>query len=428
MGKTSFNGQEMNQPNNIKCPECSAEINVSEILYHQVAEQIKKDYESKSVQKDQVYQEKLKNLEVGQKQLAKEKEASQQLIETAVKEKLNSEKIKLEKSIRSSLTEETAEQLKILNNELEQKSLQVKELNKSKAEIEKLKRDNDELRDKIILEKEKEYSEKLKEEKFKIQKLADEGSFLKIKELEKQLSDQKALAEEMQRKAKQGSMQLQGEVLELAIEEMLKEFFPFDLIEEVGKGVKGADIIHKVRNKSGFDCGIILYESKRTKAFSNDWISKLKNDAIGIKANVCVIITEALPDGMEGIGFRDGVWVCTFREVKGLVLIIRDSLIKISEAYNSQINKGEKMQMLYDYLTSAECKNQINAIVEGFSELQMGFNSEKYAMEKIWKKREKQLEKILLNTNHFIGSVQGIESNSFSDLKQINPTENKLIE
>lgn len=414
--------------NIIKCPECAVDINVSEVLYQQVAEQIKHEYESKHAQNAQEVHEKLKKLENEKKELLKEKESIQQMVDAEVKSKLNLEKSKLEKSIRNSLTEETSDQIKSLQVELEQKSSQVKELNKTKAEIEKLKREKDELRDAILLEKEKEFSEKLKEEKIKIQQLSDDASLLKIKELENQLEVQKNLAIEMQRKVNQGSMQLQGEVQEIAIEEILKEICPNDLIEEVGKGVKGADIVHTIRDKMGKDCGVILYESKRTKAFSNEWLSKLKNDAVGQKANVCILITEALPDDIRSFGLKDGVWVCTFRDFKWLVLLLRDSLIKISDAYHSQTNKGEKMQMLYDYLTSAEFKNQFDAVLSGFEELQTGYIHERNQMEKIWKKREKQLEKIMLNTNFFIGSVQGIAGTSFQKIKLIDTNNTNLIE
>lgn len=245
-------------------------------------------------------------------------------------------------------------------------------------------------------------------------------------ELEKQLKDQKQLAEEMRRKAEQGSMQLQGEVQELAIEDMLKSLFPFDEISEVAKGVKGADVVHTVRNKSGNDCGKILYESKRTKVFTNDWINKLKIDALAEKADICIIVTEAMPDGIDRIGQKEGVWICTFNDFKGLVLVLRESLIKINEAFSSQTNKGEKMQMLYDYLTSTEFRLQIGAIIEGFTDLQNSYTQEKRAMERIWKQREKQLEKVLLNTNHFIGSIKGIAGSSIPDLKQIGNSDNIL--
>lgn len=206
----------------------------------------------------------------------------------------------------------------------------------------------------------------------------------------------------------------------------MTKLFPFDEISEVGKGIKGADVIQTVRNKFGNDCGTILYESKRTKSFSNDWIAKLKADAVGVKADICIIVTEALPEGIDRIGQKDGVWICTFNDFKGLVLVLRESLIKINEAYSSQTNKGEKMQMLYDYLTSNEFKLQVGAIIEGFNDLHNSYIQEKRAMERIWKQREKQLEKVLLNTNHFIGSIKGIAGSSIPDLKQIGSGDNIL--
>ncbi|MCW3084261.1 MAG: hypothetical protein JWP12_1627 [Bacteroidetes bacterium] len=410
----------------INCPECGKEINVSDILYHQVQDKLSKDFAEKNAKKDKELQKKLNELNAEKEQLAKDKESMQEQVDATVKTKLNAEKLKLEKSIRNTITEETSEQMALLQKELEQKSGQVKDLNKTKAEVEKLKREKEELRDVVALEKEKEFSEKLKEEKVKIKKQVDEASTMKIKELEKQLEDQKELAEEMKRKAEQGSMQLQGEVQELAIEEILKSLFPFDLISEVGKGVKGADVIHTVRNKTGVDCGTILYESKRTKSFSNEWINKLKVDAVANKADICIIVTEALPEGIERIGQKDGIWICSFPDFKGLVLVLRESLIKINEAYSSQTNKGEKMQMLYDYLTGNEFRLQVGAIIEGFTELHNSYAQEKRAMERIWKQREKQLEKVLLNTNHFIGSIKGIAGNSIPDLKLIGKTDNLL--
>ncbi len=410
----------------INCPKCGTEINVSEILYHQVEKQLKKDFDDKNAKKDKDFQKKLDELQAEKDKLEKDKETIQQQIDNAVKTKLQSEKLKIEKSIGEKYKEETAEQIKSLQKELSEKSNQVKELNKTKAEIERLKREKDEIQDKVALEKEQEFSEKLKEERLKIKKQSDEASALKIKELEKQLEDQKDLAEEMKRKAEQGSMQLQGEIQELAIEEILTKMFPFDIISEVPKGVKGADVIQRVRNKVGIECGTILYESKRTKSFSQDWIKKLKADAVSTKADICIIITEALPEGIDKIGQIDGVWICSFNDFKGLVLVLRESLIKLNEAYLSQTNKGEKMQMLYDYLTSNEFMLQVSAIIEGFTDLHNSYTKEKRAMERIWKEREKQLEKVLLNTNHFIGSIKGIAGSSIPELKQIGTSDNIL--
>lgn len=273
---------------------------------------------------------------------------------------------------------------------------------------------------------EQQLSEKLQHETVSIQKRESERVELKLKEREELIGSLRKQVEEMSRKAEQGSMQIQGEVQELAIEEILRNLFPVDLIEEVGKGIRGADTVHTVRNRFGADCGKILYESKRTKSFVQDWIPKWKADALTVKADVLVIITEALPEGIDKIGQKDGVWICTYFDFKGLVIVLRESLIKISESYSSQTNKGEKMQMLYDYLTSNEFMMQVSAIVEGFSDLQDSYIREKRAMERIWKEREKQLEKVLLNTNHFIGSIKGIAGTSIPQLKEIGAKDNIL--
>jgi hypothetical protein len=413
-------------PNSISCPKCGTEINVSEITYQQVKGQLLKDFEAQIAEKDQDYQKKLQDLSSEKEQLAKAKENIQQQIDDTVRSKIGIERTKLEKTLSDRFKDETADQITSLQKELTEKTSQVKELNKTKAQIEILKREKDEQRDQIVLEKEIELTEKLKNERIKIKKQVDEESNLKIRELEKQLDDQKLLADEMRRKAEQGSMQLQGEVQEIALEEILNSLFPYDQISEVGKGVKGADVIHTVKNKIGTDCGKILYESKRTKSFSNEWVNKLKADAISTKADICIIVSEALPEGIDRIGQKDGVWICTFYDLKGLVTVLRESLIKLNEAYSSQTNKGEKMQMLYDYLTSNEFRLQVGAIIEGFTDLHNNYVQEKRAMERIWKHREKQLEKVLLNTNHFIGSIKGIAGSSIPDLKQIGSGDNIL--
>jgi hypothetical protein len=239
---------------------------------------------------------------------------------------------------------------------------------------------------------------------------------LKVKELEKQLDDQKRLAEEMRRKSEQGSTQLQGEVQELALEELLRATFPFDQITEVGKGVRGADCIQIVRNNFGQECGKIIYESKRTRDFSPDWIEKLKTDMRSQGALVAVIVTQAMPKDMECFGEKNGVWICSFSEVKALAFILRDMILRLFTAARSQDNKGDKMNLLYDYLTSPEFGEQWKAIREGFLSMKQSIQRERDTMEKLWKAREKQLEKVLLNAAHVRGSIEGIAGKDAIDV------------
>ncbi|MDR0908293.1 MAG: DUF2130 domain-containing protein [Spirochaetaceae bacterium] len=406
----------MPSTNRIKCPECGAEIDVSEVLYHDIEEKLK----AQIAQKDAEHQKEIAALK-------KENAQAEERIRDEKDRELKQYIKKEEEKLRKQLAEENEEAMKTMQKSLDEKSAQVKEFNKTKVELENIKREKDELADKIAAEKAKEYSRALEEATIKIKKDADEANTLKIAEMQKVIEDQKKLVDEMKRKAEQGSMQTQGEVQELAIEDILKSTFLYDKIEPVPKGVNGADVIQRVFNNSGEEAGIIAYESKRTKAFSKDWIKKLKSDGALVKADICVLITETLPPDMEErIGQREGVWICTFNEFKSLALVLRDSIVKVSEAYTSQTNKGEKMQMLYDYLTGKEFSAQFMAILEGFNDLQKGYTEEKQRMTKIWATREKQLEKVMLNANSFIGSIKGIAGSSFQDIKEIEDTRNLL--
>lgn len=269
--------------------------------------------------------------------------------------------------------------------------------------------------------------EKLKEQVWKEESerllLKETEHLLQMKELQKQLEDQKKLVDELKRRQEQGSMQLQGEVQELLLEEILRGTFPFDLVEEVGKGVRGADCIQTIRNQFGNECGKIIYESKRTKDFTLDWIEKLKKDMRGLGADVAVIVTQALPKDMDRFGEKDGVYICTFSEVRSVALLLRNSILKLADIKKSQENKGEKMVMLYDYLTGNEFSEQWKAIREGFMSMKIGIQRERDAMEKLWKVREKQLEKVLLNATHIRGSIEGIAG---SDAVNLNLLEDNL--
>lgn len=240
---------------------------------------------------------------------------------------------------------------------------------------------------------------------------------LRTRELEKQLDDQKKLVEEMRRKAEQGSMQLQGEVQELALEEMLRSAFPFDLVEEVGKGIRGADCTQTIRNSFGQVCGKIIYESKRTKEFSRDWPEKLKADMRHLGADLAILVTQTMPRDMERFGEREGIWICTFAEVRALAHVLRDGIVRVYAAGRSSENQGEKMIMLYRYLTSNEFAEQWKAVREGFMAMKLSIQRERDAMEKLWKAREKQLEKVLLNTAHIKGSIEGIAGSDSVDLR-----------
>jgi hypothetical protein len=260
---------------------------------------------------------------------------------------------------------------------------------------------------------------RLKQEKEKIQKSSDEKNELKLKQKDEQYNQLKEQLEIAKRQADQGSMQLQGEVQELAIEEYLTHKFPFDIIEEIKKGARGADCIQIVHTREIQNCGKIYYESKRTKGFSKTWIEKFKADMREKSVDVGVLVTEVLPSDMDRMGLLDGVWVCTFEEFKGLSAVLRDSIVKINHAKKSEENKTDKMSVLYGYLTSTEFSMQIEAIVEGFTTMQNDLDKEKRAMTKIWKQRNKQIEKVLDNTVGMYGSIKGIGGNAIGTVKAL---------
>ena len=398
--------------NRIACPNCGQEIDVNELLYHKLDEELSRKYAAKLADEQQKYQGQLDDLVKERRSLDAEKKQFQQKLDDELASRLKAEKKKIEGELRKQAEEEQADQVKALQNELNEKSKKLQDFNKAKSEIERLKREKDELRTAVEAESEKRLNAVLAKERRKIHAAEEEKALLKLSERDHVIEQLKQQLREAQRKAEQGSMQLQGEVQELAIEEWLQENFPLDTIEEIKKGARGGDCLQHIHTRSRQQCGSVYYESKRTKAFQAGWIEKFKNDIRERGADAGVLVTEAMPSDMERMGFRDGIWICSFEEFKGLCVVLRESLIQLSNAITVQENKGDKMGMLYDFLTSNEFRLQIEAIVEGFVQMQSDLESEKRSMQGVWKKREKQIEKVLLNTNFMYSSIRGIAGNA----------------
>lgn len=359
----------------IKCPECGHQFEPSDSMREEIQREVNLKAEEWKRKKEKELEESLR------KNISSDFENKFRLLEQNNRD--NEEKLK----------EARRQQVEFLKKEQELKNREAElELSVQKKLQDERQKLSDEIR-------------KLEEQRI----AAKETEFqLRMKEMEKRLEEATRLAEEMKRKAEQGSMQLQGEVQELALEELLKVTFPFDLIEEVGKGVRGADCIQTVRNNFGQECGRIIYESKRTNAFSNEWIEKLKADMRAMGADMAVIVTKAMPKDMDCFGIRDGVWICNFSEVKALAAVLRDGVIRVFATAKNNENRGDKMHLLYDYLTSHEFAEQWKAIREGFAAMKQSIQKERDAMERLWKAREKQLEKVLLSAAHIRGSIEGI--------------------
>ncbi len=414
----------------IKCPNCQFEFPLEAALTDEWKAVIEKEKQKVQQEKESWRQQMIEYKKKQDDELDKFKKSAEQEAlkkEQEWQQKLSVEKqslqIQIEGQIRKNVSEDFENKLNLLqktnaDNEEKLKLSRQKEMEFMQREQEfKTKEAELELtvQKKLATEREKITGDLRKLEAQKSEQKETEYQN-KIKELEIKFEQATKLADEMKRKAEQGSMQIQGESQELVLEEMLAAAFPFDKIEEVGKGVRGADAIQMVRNSLGAECGKIIWESKRAENFGGDWIEKLKADMRSLGADVAILVTRRFPKDMERFGEKDGVWVCSFAEAKALASVLRDGIIRIYNASKSQENKGDKMTMLYGYLTSPEFAEQWKAIREGFMSMKISIQKERDAMERLWKAREKQLEKVLLNATHIRGSIDGISGLESVDL------------
>jgi hypothetical protein len=418
----------MEQKTTITCPECGTDLDVNDILYHQLEDELRKKFDAQLREEKNKIESQKDGLEKEKRLLEEEKQKSDQIIEAQVSMKLKAEKEQMEITLKRKLQEEESEKYADLQKELNEKSEKLKQFNQAKAEIEKLKREKDEMKGEIEAEAERKLRETLIQQTERIRKAEQDKNELLVKELQMKLEKQMELTEEMKRRQEQGSMQLQGEVLELAIEEYLKNAYPLDNIEEIKKGASGGDCIQTVNTQTKQNCGRIYYESKRTKAFGADWITKFKTDMRQKNINVGILVTQVYPKGMERMGLSEGIWICSYDEFKGLSAVIREYVIRISEAMASQENREEKMSLLYNYLTSNIFRSRIETIVEGFTEMQKDLDKEKRAMMSIWKSREKQIEKVIENTAGMYGEVRGIAGNAIAVVQALELGEGDNIE
>ena len=416
----------MSNQTTIKCPNCQTEIDINEVLYHQLENKYRNEHlaqtkklEAEIEAKRKEYKTHLDSLRAKEEALKEQKEKIEEEIKKATQIQLKAERVKLQENLRKEILDEQSESMALLQKQLEEKSNQVKELNVAKAQIGQLQREKEEMESAIMAKAELALNEKLKLEKEKIQKATDEQNELKLRQKDEQLRQLQEQLQIAQRKAEQGSMQLQGEVQELAIEEWLKEKYPFDTIDEVKKGARGADCMQIVHTRESQNCGKIYYESKRTKDFQKSWIEKFKADMREKGADIGVLVTDVMPSDMQRMGLYEGIWICSFEEFKGISAVLREQIIKIHHAMKSQENKTDKMSLLYGFLTSNEFKMQIEAIVEAFTTMQSDLDSEKRSMQRIWKQREKQIEKVLDNTINMYGSIRGIAGNAIGNIKAL---------
>lgn len=375
----------------IVCPNCKQSIPLSQALSHQLKENYQHELNAALAKKETEITAKF-----SERQNAREKE----LFEKAQKKVSDAFQLSLKNSENES--RELKEQNKALQNQL-------LELN---VTLRKIQTDNQSMR--------LEYQKKLLEGEEKLTREAtkkvEEEYHLKLLEKEKKISDAMHLVEEYKRKLEQGSQQLQGEVLELELESKIKSAFAYDDIQPVAKGIRGGDIVQTVRNRNAKECGKIIWELKRTKAFSREWIVKLKDDQRRLGADVAVLISNVLPSGVDRFGLYENVWVGDYEAIVGLATAIRANLIEVSSVKSSQVNKDEKLALLHNYIESVEFKHKVEGIVEAFTTMQSELEKEKNWFAKKWGRQEQAIRKALDQTHGMHGQLQGIMGKALPDI------------
>jgi hypothetical protein len=346
-------------------------------------------------------------------------------MEISIKSRLEKEfdgKLSLErKTLLDKAKKDAADSIKLeladLKEQLEEKARGLEKSREMELELRKQQRKLEEDKKSFELEMARKMDAERQSIAEKISRDVEDNHRLREAEKDKQLTDLRKQIEEMKRKAEQGSRQIQGEVLELEIENILKENFPFDEIVPVSKGVKGGDVIQTVKTQSGRICGKILWETKRTKVWSDGWIQKLKDDQREAKADLSVIVSEVLPKGLHHFRQIDSVWVADVPSTLSLAFALRVVLTQVAKTQEIQTGKEEKKEIVYNYLTGTEFRNRIQAIVESFVGMRDDLDSEKRSMAKVWAQREKQMERIVLNLAGMHGDLEGIVGNALPAVK-----------
>lgn len=390
--------------NTITCPKCKAEIPLTDAVTHGIREQLEKEFAMRQRQL-------LESIEAREKAITDERvaiEKAQKDLDQQVAEKLVSERKKLQAEAHEEAKQVLAVEIQDLRNQLADRQKKLNEAQSAELELRKRQR---ELEDRAK-EMELEVARKLDAERENIRKQASaqavEAERLKLADKENMIKGLQEQITVLKQKAEQGSVQAQGETLELDLEQQLRTNFSFDLVAEIKKGQRGADVSQHVRLNNGTDCGDILWEAKRAKNWSADWPEKLKEDQREAKVALAAIVTTCPPEGLRGIGQVDGVWVCEPAFVVGLAAALRQGLISTAVQRAQQANRADKAELLYEHLCSVEFRQHVEAVVESFKGLKEQLDTEKRAFARQWKEREQQLEKAIVHTAMLYGGVQGI--------------------
>jgi len=370
----------------IHCPKCGAEIELTEALTGQIEQAVKAKYETEFASRA----ESLRKQELS--------------INERVNEQLKAERGKIHKEEEAKVLAEQAE----LKSALEGTRNELLEAKKKELEIRKQRQKLEDEKATLELTVQRKIDEERKTIKEQAIKEAAEQQQLKLREKDDQLAAMKQQIDELKRRAEVGSQEAKGEALENVLQDTLQRAFPFDMFEEVKKGQRGADVLQRVRNKSGKLCGTILWESKNTKEFADRWLDKLHKDQQEAKADIAIIMTVALPEGVENLGQYQDIWVTNYKSAIGIATALRQLLIEVTRQKLVSAGQADIKDLVYEYTTGKEFAMQIHAIAEAFNRMQDDLNKEKMAMEKLWKRREKQIRTVLTNVAGIRGSIEGL--------------------
>jgi hypothetical protein len=403
----------------ITCPNCKTEIRLTESLAAPLIAATRQQFERQLAQKDEDIAKREQGIRDKEKQVAEAKRTLDEQIADQVAAQLKAERARViaeesKKAKQAAATEleGKARELAELQDVLKSRDEKLAEAQKAQAELIKKQRELDDAKRELELTVEKRVQDGLTVVRTQAKKEAEDEQKLKVMEKEQTIAAMQKQIEDLKRRAEQGSQQLQGEVQELELENLLRAKFPFDTIEPVPKGEFGGDVLHRVVSQGGQPCGTMLWELKRTKNWSDGWLVKLRDDQRRAKAEVSILVSQALPKGVETFEVIDGVWVTHPRAALPVATVLRDTLLQVSMA--RQVSEGQqtKTEMVYQYLTGPRFRQRVEAIVEAFSSMQEDLDKERKVIMKQWAKREEQIERVMGATVGMYGDLQGIAGKS----------------
>lgn len=403
----------------IICPNCRTEIKLTESLAAPLIAATRQQFEAQLAQKDRDMDQRESAMREKEKALTDAKRDLDEQVADQVASQLKlertrvaAEEAKKAKAASANELDAKARELEELQDVLKARDIKLAEAQKAQAELIKKQRELDDAKRELDLTIEKRVQDGLGEVRSLAKREAEDGMKLRVAEKDQTIASMQQKIEELKQKAEQGSQQLQGEVQELELENLLRAKFPFDLIEPVPKGEFGGDALHRVNSQSGVACGCILWESKRTRNWSDGWLSKLREDQRSAKAEVCVLVSQALPKGVESFDLVDGVWITSPRVAIPVAIMLRQALLQISQTRALSDGQQTKTEMVYQYLTGPRFRHRVEAIVEAFSNMQDDLDKERKVIMKQWAKRQEQIERVMGATVGMYGDLQGIAGKS----------------